>query len=449
MFEALKSRLEGIFDGLKGRGKLTEEDVQTALREVRRALLEADVNFKVVRDLVERIRIRAVGRDVLESITPAQQVVAVVYEELTALMGEGRTNLVISPKPPTTILMVGLQGGGKTTGSAKLALKLKDSHKPLLVACDLRRPAAVEQLRILASQAGVGFMGPEPGETDVVALARRARSYAAERLQDVIIFDTAGRLTIDEALMVELEQLRDVVAPTETLLVVDAMAGQEALTVAESFHARLALTGVILSKMDGDARGGAALAILAATGVPVKFAGVGETIDALEVFDARRMAERIMGMGDMMGLAEKIRLATTEEDIQKMTSTLGKKKGLSFNDLLLQFEQVEKLGPLDKVVEMLPGGMGNKLKNLPADASDPRRIRRMKAIIQSMTKEERVNPKLLNGPRRRRIALGSGTTVQMVNQLLKQYEQMNQLWKRLGGGGKMWKMSQGLKGLFR
>ncbi len=434
MFDALRDRLEAIFSGLKSRGKLTEEDVQSALREVRRALLEADVNFKVVKDLVEKIRLRAVGREVLDSITPAQQVMAVVFQEIAAIMGEG-SRLTIAPQPPTRVLMVGLQGGGKTTTSAKIALKLqKGGHRPLLVACDLRRPAAVEQLRVLAQQAGVAFFGPEPGETDAVEVARRAQEFAASRLLDLLIFDTAGRLAIDQEMMAELERMKEVTSPQEILLVVDAMAGQEALNVAEAFNARLGITGVVLSKLDGDARGGAALAVLAATGVPVKFAGVGEHIDAIEQFDPRRMAERIMGMGDMQGLMEKIQQAANPDDVQRLAKSL-KKNRFTMEDLLSQLEQAEKMGPMEKVLEMLPG-MSGKIKDLPQDALDPRRLKRMKAIIQSMTLAERRDPTIIKGSRRRRIAQGSGTTVQMVNQLLKQYDQMKELWKRFGKLGK-------------
>ncbi len=448
MFDLLKERLENIFTGLRGRGKLTEDDVQQALREVRRALLEADVNYKVVKDLVEKIRARAVGADVLESIVPAQQVTAIVYEEIAKIMGEGSRGITISPQPPTLVMMVGLQGGGKTTSSAKLAKRLAKSHKPMLVACDLRRPAAVQQLQVLAGQAGVAFFGPEEGETDVVALSRRALDYAASHLIDVLIFDTAGRLAIDEEMMAELDRMKATINPHEILLVVDAMSGQEALNVAESFNNRLGVTGVVLSKLDGDARGGAALAVLAATGVPVKFAGVGEGLDAIEQFDPRRMAERIMGMGDMAGLLDKIKEVTTEDDVRKMAQSF-KKQRFTLNDLLSQFEQVEKMGPLDKMMDMMPSAISNKIKDLPPEALDARRLLHMKAIIQSMTKEERANPAIIKGSRRRRIAQGSGTTVQMVNQLLKQYEQMSDLWKRFGKMGKKRGMMPGLGNMFR
>lgn len=448
MFDSLKERLESIFSGLRGRGKLTEEDVQQALREIRRALLEADVNYKVVKDLVEKIRVRAVGADVLESIMPARQVSAVVYEEIARIMGEGSRGIDISPQPPTLVMMVGLQGGGKTTSSAKLAKKLSKSHKPMLVACDLRRPAAVDQLRVLAGQAGVAFFGPEASETDVVALSQRALAYAASHLIDVLVFDTAGRLAVDEEMMAELDRMKAALEPHEILLVVDAMSGQEALNVAEAFNNRLGVTGVVLSKLDGDARGGAALAVLAATGVPVKFAGVGEGLDAIEQFDPRRMAERIMGMGDMAGLVEKIKEAATETDIRQMAQSF-KKQRFTMDDLLAQFAQVEKMGPLDKVMEMLPGAVASKMKDLPPEALDDKRLLRMKAIIQSMTKAERRDPAIIKGSRRRRIAEGSGTTVQMVNQLLKQFEQMSELWKRFGKMGKKRSLLGGLGGMFR
>lgn len=431
MFDALKERLEGVFGKLRSRGRLTESDIQEALREVRRALLEADVNYKVVKDLVERIKTRSTGQSVLESITPAQQVMAIVYEELTALMGTVPKPLAISSKPPTLVMMVGLQGGGKTTTSVKLAKRLSKGHKPLVVACDLRRPAAVKQLEILSQSAGIGFYGPAQGETQVLSVVRGAREYARDHLMDVIIFDTAGRLAVDEEMMLELECMKNFLSPHEILLVVDSMSGQEAVNVSRAFHDRLGLTGVVLTKMDGDARGGAALAVLAVTGIPIKFAGTGESVDALEPFDGKRMAERIMGMGDVAGLVEKIRQTATDADVSRMTASI-KKNRLDFNDLLTQFEQIEKMGPLEKVIEMIPGA--GKIKELRSGDLDPRRMARMRAIIQSMTKEERRNPSVIKGSRRRRIAQGSGTTVQMVNQLLNQQAQMNDLWKKMGGG---------------
>jgi signal recognition particle subunit SRP54 len=432
MFDSLKERLEGIFKGLRGKGKLTEADVADALREVRRALLEADVNYKVVKDFVARIQARAVGREVLASITPAQHVVSIVVDELVALMGGEPSPLVVSPKPPTRYLLVGLQGSGKTTTCVKLAKRISKGHKPLVVACDLQRPAAVEQLRVLAEQARVGFFGPSEGERSPLRVAESALRFAEERLFDTILFDTAGRLHVDEFLMAELSAVKDLVMPHEILLVVDAMTGQEAVNVAEKFHGLLSLTGVILSKLDGDARGGAALAIRAAVGVPVKLAGVGERIEDLEIFDAKRMTSRILGMGDVMGLMERVQQVTTEAEAERMADAL-KKSRLTMEDLLVQLEQIEKLGPLDKVLEMLPipGGV----KGFRDADLDPSRLKHTKAVIQSMTVKERQRPEIIKGSRRRRIAQGSGTSVQMVNQVLKQYEQMRDLWKKFGKGG--------------
>jgi len=443
MFDALRERLEAVFDKLKGRGRLSEADVESALREVRRCLLEADVDYKVVKSLVDSIRSRAVGKDVLESITPGQQVVAVVYEELAALMGQEPVPLAISSRPPTVYLMVGLQGGGKTTTTVKIARKLASGHKPLVVACDLRRPAAVDQLRVLAEQSKIGFFGPEPGEKDVMRVVRGAAEYASSRLYDVILLDTAGRLHADEELMEELASLKRILPPSEILLVVDAMTGQEAVKVASAFHEKLSLTGVVLSKLDGDARGGAALAIRKVTGVPIKLAGVGEGTDALEVFDSKRMAQRIMGMGDVMGLAEKIREMADAGGAEKIAESIKQKK-FTLEELLLQFEQIEKMGPLDKVLEMIPGF--SRMKGMDSDDLDSGRLKQSKAIIQSMTKAERRDPSIIKGSRRRRIAQGSGTSVQMVNQLLAQYEQMRKLWKQFGKQGKGFKIPKGLLG---
>ena len=426
MFEALKDKLEAAFARLRGKGKLSEADVDHALRELRKSLLEADVDFKVVRDLIARIRERAVQLEVLESISAAQHISTVVYEELVSLMGDPAP-LIIAPRPPTVILMAGLQGSGQTPTTVKLARRLKESHKPLVVACDLRRPAAVEQLRVLAEGARVAFYGPDGGETDVLKVVRGAERYAAEHLCDVILLDTAGRLHVDEELMKELASIASVLPPHEKLLVADAMMGQEAVNVAKSFHELLTLTGLVLTKLDGDARGGSALAIRAVTGVPIKFAGVGEATDALEVFDARRMAGRIMGMGDIQGLVEKVQAAGGKQ--------------FTLETLLLQFQQIEKMGPLGKVMEMVPGF--SRLKGIDMDQMDDSIIRHNKAIIQSMTPEERRNPRIIKGARRRRIALGSGTSVQMVNQLLAQYEQMKKLFKTFSSGEK------GIKGGLR
>ncbi|MBQ7263492.1 MAG: signal recognition particle protein [Synergistaceae bacterium] len=440
MFEALRDKLEAAFSRLRGKGKLSEADVDLALREIRKSLLEADVDFKVVRDLVARIRERAIDLKVLESISATQHISTIVYEEIVSLMGEP-SPLVIAPRPPTVILMAGLQGGGKTTTTVKLARHLQGSHSPLVVACDLRRPAAVEQLRVLAEGAKVAFFGPETGERDVLSVVRSAEAYAASHLHDAILLDTAGRLHVDQELMDELASIASVLPPTEKLLVVDAMMGQEAVNVARSFHELLGLTGLILTKLDGDARGGSALAIRTATGVPIKFAGVGEGTDALEAFDPRRMAGRIMGMGDIQGLFEKVQ-ATGAEDAAKIVDSIKGGKQFTLETLLLQFQQIEKMGPIGKVMEMIPG-FGH-MKGLDMDQLDDSIIRHNKAIIQSMTPAERRDPKIIKGSRRRRIAAGSGTSVQMVNQLLAQYEQMKKLFKTFSSG----KKGSGLRSLF-
>ncbi len=441
MFDSLRNRLESVFGKLRNRGKLTEQDVTEAAREVRRALLEGDVNYKVVKDLVARIRERALGKAVLESITPAQQVQAIIFEEMTELMG-GKTKggLDYASQPPTRCLLVGLQGAGKTTSCVKIAKNISGRHKPLVVACDLKRPAAVEQLSILANQESIGFYGPEPGEKDVVALVKRADEYARQRLYDVLLFDTAGRLHMDEALMTELEDLKRVLKPREILLVLDAMTGQEAVEVAKAFHERLGLTGLVMTKLDGDARGGALLSARAVADVPVKFVGTGERTEDLEAFDAGRMAQRILGMGDVAGLAEKVRQAAEGTDVEEMAKSLRKGR-FDMEDLLQQIRQLRKMGPLDKVIEMIPGA--NRLKGLADTEVDQDRIKRIEAVILSMTPEERRNPKIIKGSRRRRIAKGSGTTVQNVNQVLAQHKQMQELMKRFGKGGKRMKLPGG------
>jgi signal recognition particle subunit SRP54 len=432
MFDALRQKLESAFNKLRSKGRLSEEDVDLALREIRKYLLEADVDFRVVKELLEKIRVRATDLKVLESITAVQHISTVVYEELVAVMGEKEAPLTIASKPPTVVLMAGLQGSGKTTTTVKLARRLKNGHNPLVVACDLRRPAAVEQLRVLAAQSKIAFYGPEAGgHTDVLSVVRGAASYAESHLNDVILLDTAGRLHVDQDLMEELASVSGVLPPHETLLVVDAMTGQEAVNVAKAFHEKLTLTGLIITKMDGDARGGSALAIRAATGVPVKFVGVGEATDALEVFDSRRMAGRVMGMGDIQGLLEKVQ-TIGEGDAEKLAKTL-KSKEFTLETLLSQFEQIEKMGPLGKVLEMIPG-LGGAMSKMGGADVDESEVKRNKAIIQSMTPSERRNPRIIKGARRRRIALGSGTSVQMVNRLLSQYEKMKPLYKKLLSG---------------
>ena len=435
MFEALREKLSSVFSKLNSKGKLSEADVDNALREVRRSLLEADVDYKVAKDLIAKIRERSVKLEVLSSITANERISTIVYEELISLMGKSE-KLIISPKPPTVILMAGLQGSGKTTTTVKLAIHLKNSHNPLVVACDLRRPAAVEQLRVLAENAKVNFYGHEG--KNVLDVVREAVKFAETHMNDVIILDTAGRLHIDEELMTELKDITKVLPPHEKILVVDSMMGQEAVNAAKSFHDLLNLTGLILTKLDGDARGGSALAIRAVTGVPVKFAGVGENTDALEVFSPERMAGRIMGMGDIQGLVEKVKAAgISEEAIKTSPGKISKQFNLEM--LLTQFEQIEKMGPLDKLAGMIPGM--DKIKNFRTEDIDAKSLKRQKAIIQSMTPEERRNPKIIKGSRRRRIAEGSGTSVQMVNQLLAQYEQMKKLFKTFssnsGGGRKL------------
>ncbi len=445
MFDSLKERLEGIFSKLRSKGRLSEEDISDALREVRRALLEADVNYKITKDLVERIKDRCLGQEVLSSIMPAQQVYAVVYEELCNLMGGKKERLNFASKPPSIFTLVGLQGSGKTTTAVKLALRISDGHKPMVVACDLRRPAAVKQLKVLAEKAGVPFFGPEEaGSNNVLDVAKRALTYADSRLIDVIIFDTAGRLHVDDELMTELEQMHRLLNPQEVLLVVDAMTGQEGVNVAQAFKEKAGITGVILTKLDGDARGGAALAVKAATGVPIKLVGVGEHLEDLEEFDAARMAQRILGMGDMEGLLEKIQKSSDVEEIERVQKSLKDDK-FTLEDLLVQLRQIQKLGPLDKVMDMLP--LPGKVKSQVSDV-DFSRIKHVEAIILSMTPEERKRPEIIKGSRKRRIASGSGTNVQMVNQVLRQYEQMKEIFKRFGKGkGKL----RGLKipkGLF-
>ncbi len=436
MFDALKEKFAGVFSKLGSKGKLSEADIDLALREVRRSMLEADVDFRVAKDFIAKIRERASSAEVLESITASERIAAIVYEELIALMGKSES-LIISPQPPTVILMAGLQGSGKTTTAI-----LKNSHSPLVVACDLRRPAAVEQLKVLANDAKISFYGPEKENENVLDVVRGAKKFAEAHMNDVIILDTAGRLHIDEELMTELKNIAEILPPHEKILVVDSMIGQEAVNAAKSFHELLNLTGLILTKLDGDARGGSALAIRAVTGVPVKFAGVGENTDALEIFSPERMAGRIMGMGDIQGLAEKVKAAGINEDAVKPAELSGKQFNLE--TLLKQFEQIEKLGPLDKLAGMIPGM--DRIKNFNVDeAESSKALKRNKAIIQSMTPAERRNPRIIKGSRRRRIAEGSGTSVQMVNQLLAQYEQMKKLFKTFSSNSRGGK---GLKSLF-
>ncbi len=431
IFEGLADRLQETFKKLRGHGKLTETDVEEAMRDVRMALLEADVNFKVVKDFVKRVKERAIGQDVLETLTPAQAVIRIVNEELTELMGGTQSRINISPKPPTIIMMVGLQGSGKTTTAGKLAKSLKKQGKhPLLVADDIYRPAAVKQLQVLGEQLGIPVFSMEPG-TDAVTIASHALPYAASRGLDVILIDTAGRLHINEELMQELRSVKAEVSPHEILLVVDAMTGQDAVNVAESFHKELGVDGVVLTKMDGDARGGAALSVKAVTGCPIKFVGMGEKLDALEPFYPDRMASRILGMGDVLSLIEKAQTVYDAEEAKKLEKKI-RKNDFTLDDFLDQLQQIRKMGSFGDILGMLPG-MGNVKKQLEGVDVDlnGKEIRHVEAIIRSMTPAERADITIVNGSRRKRIAQGSGTRVQDVNKVLKQFGEMRKMMKKM------------------
>jgi len=433
VFGNLTSRLEETFRRLRGRGKLTEADIDLAMREVRLALLEADVNYRVVKDFTAKVKERAKGQEVLSSITPAQLVIKIVYDELVELMGQKESKLNFAPTPPTVVMLCGLQGAGKTTTAAKLATLLrKQGRKPLLVAADIYRPAAVKQLEVLGKQISVPVFHI-PGASPV-ELAQAARENAKTQGQDVVLIDTAGRLQIDQTMMQELAAIDQLVSPDEILLVVDAMTGQEAVEVAKTFNDRLSLDGVILTKLDGDARGGAALSIRSVVGAPIKFAATGEKLDALETFHPDRMASRILGMGDVVTLVEKAQQAVDLEKAKEMESRLRKAQ-FTLDDFLTQLEQMKKMGPLDQLLGMLPGAGSKALKNIQVDE---KHLDRIEAIINSMTRKERVNPNLIDGSRRRRIATGSGTRVQDVNRLLKDFEQTRKLLKQFttGRGGK-------------
>ncbi len=429
MFESLSERLDGIFRRLKGRGLLKEEDVVSALREVRMALLEADVNFKVVKDFVERVKERAIGKEVIESITPGQQVVKIVHDELCNLMGGGHSKISLAPNPPTVIMLVGLHGSGKTTTAAKLAKRFKkDGRRPMLVALDTARPAAIEQLQLLGSQVGVSVYSTRPGDSPLNVYAE-ALSIANREGRDILILDTAGRLHINEELMKELEELKEKARPKEILLVADAMTGQDAVNIAKSFNERLDIDGVILTKMDGDARGGAALSIVSVTGKPIKLIGVGEKLDFLEPFHPDRMASRILGMGDVVSLVEKAQEAVDMKEALSLEERL-KKNIFTFDDLKNQINQIRKMGPLENILSMIPG-IGKQLKGLKVD---DKAFVKIEAIINSMTKQERANYAIINGSRKRRIAEGSGTTVADVNKLIKQYVAMKKMLKKFKRG---------------
>lgn len=438
IFEGLADRLQETFKKLQGHGRLTEDDVNEAMRDVRMALLEADVNFKVVKDFVKKVKERAVGQEVLETLTPAQVVVKIVDEELTSLMGGTQSKINISPKPPTIIMLVGLQGAGKTTSAGKLGVALKKKGKhPALVAADIYRPAAVKQLQVIGSQLDIPVFSMPQG-TDAVTIAKASLDFAAHRAADVVIIDTAGRLQINRELMEELKSIKAEVNPHEILLVVDAMTGQEAVNVAQSFNDDLSVDGVILTKMDGDARGGAALSIKAVTNCPIKFIGMGEKLEPLEPFYPDRMASRILGMGDVLSLVEKAQEvydAKQAKEIQKKF----RKDEFTLDDFLEQMQQIRKLGSFEQILGMIPG-MGNLKKQLEGADIDlnGKETRRIEAIIRSMTPRERADIKIIDGSRRKRIAKGSGTSVQEVNKLLKQFAEMRKMMKKMKNlkGGK-------------
>ena len=437
MFTGLSSRLEDVFRRLRSRGKLTEANIREALREVRLALLEADVNYGVVKDFIERVREKAVGTAVLQSLTPGQQVVKVVHQELMSLMGDSQSKLNLASVPPTVIMLVGLQGSGKTTTAAKLARRLqKEGRRPLLVPADVYRPAAITQLKVLGQQIGIPVWETNPAARPV-AICQDAVATGRSRGHDVVIIDTAGRLHIDEGMMEELKELGRVLAPHEILFVADSMTGQDAVNVAKTFNDALALDGIILTKLDGDARGGAALSIWSVTGKPIKFVGTGEKVDALEPFHPERIASRILGMGDVLSLIERAEEAISVEKAKEIERKL-RDETFTLEDFKEQLQQVRNLGSFDQILSMLPG-MGG-MKNLQVDE---REFVRIEAIINSMTPGERQNPSTINGSRRRRIAQGSGTQIQDVNRLLKQFAETRKLMKRFMQGGKKGKIGGG------
>jgi signal recognition particle subunit SRP54 len=431
MFDALSDRLRDVLGRLTGRGRITEEDVDLAMREVRLALLEADVNYKVVKDFVARVKERAVGRDVIENVNAGQMVVKIVHDELTAILGAGDRTFRLNGSP-AVIAMVGLQGSGKTTSSAKLARWIvRQGRQPMLVAADPYRPAAVDQLQTLGKSLDIPVYRAPDG-TKVLDIVRGGIAQARQTGRDVVILDTAGRLTVDDALMAEISELATAVQPTETLLVVDAMSGQEAVNVAEAFRSAVPVTGLVLTKIDGDARGGAALSINAVTGVPVKFIGSGERTDALEVFHPDRLAGRILGMGDVLSLVERAHESYDAKQAEQLADKL-RKNSFTLEDFLDQMQQIKKMGPLGSLLEMIPG-LGGAAKQAQ-QAVDRGELKRTEAIIQSMTPDERRDPNILNASRRRRIARGSGTSLPEVNRLIKQFGEMQRLMRQLGGAG--------------
>jgi signal recognition particle subunit SRP54 len=442
MFEELSDKLSGVLGRFRQRGVLTEPMIKEGLREVRRVLLEADVNYQLARDFLAKVEERALGEKVLKSVAPGQQIVKIVHDELVSLLGESREGLKTAPVGPTVILLVGLQGSGKTTTAAKLARRLaREGKSPLLAALDVYRPAAIDQLEALGRQVNVPVFA-ERGERDVVKLAKRALEQASAGRHRALILDSAGRLQIDAELMDELKRVQSAVKPTETLLVVDGMIGQEAVRIAEGFNEALTLSGVVLTKMDGDARGGAALSVRGATGVPIKFVGIGERPEGLDVFDPQRMADRILQRGDVVGLVERAQQAFDQDEAKRLEQKVAKEGKFDLDDFLVAMRQLQKLGPLEGLLKMIPGVSGKMLKQANMD---PRKMLHVEAIILSMTPQERQRPELLNGSRRARIARGSGRPVQEINRLMDQFKQMQKMMKQmrnmgLGMGGKMPRM---------
>jgi len=440
MFEAITKNLEGVFSKLRGKGRLTEANIKEGLHEVRLALLEADVNYKVVKDFIQHVTERSVGEEVIKSITPGQQVIKIVHDEMIRLMGESDTSIPFKDNEPTRIMLVGLQGSGKTTTAGKLAkMLLTNGKKPLLVAADVQRPAAIEQLKVLGQQIDVPVYCESNSQP--VKICKNAVKYAVENTADVIVFDTAGRLHIDDQLMFELNEIKEKLAPHQIFFVCDSMTGQDAVNSAKEFNSKLGFDGVILTKLDGDTRGGAAISIRAVTGKPIKFVGIGEKLDRLEEFHPDRMASRILGMGDVVSLVERAQQAINIEEAQK----LGRKiqdDSLSLDDFLNQLQQIKKMGPLKEILGMIPG-LGNKMDGLNIDE---KQLQRVEAIIKSMTIKERTEPDIINGSRRQRVANGSGTTVQDVNQLLKQFKSMKKMIKHFKGDKKSLKR-MGLPGM--
>ncbi|PSL42183.1 signal recognition particle subunit FFH/SRP54 (srp54) [Planomicrobium soli] len=451
-FEGLAERLQGTIQRIKGKGKVSEADVKEMMREVRFALIEADVNLKVVKEFVKKVSERAVGQDVMESLTPGQQVVKIVKDELTNLMGGEQSKIEFATKQPTVIMMVGLQGAGKTTTSGKLAgmLRKKHNRKPLLVAADVYRPAAVQQLETIGKQLSLPVFS-KGTDLSPVEISRQAIEYAKAEHLDTVIIDTAGRLHVDENLMQELKDIRALKEPDEIFLVVDAMTGQDAVNVAQNFNEAIGITGVVLTKLDGDTRGGAALSIRSVTDKPIKFVGMGEKMDALEAFYPERMASRILGMGDMLSLIEKAQTNVDEAKAKELEEKF-RTSSFTFDDFLEQMNQVKQMGPLDEILKMLPGA--NKIKGIENAKVDESQMGRVEAIIQSMTTQEKTTPEIINSNRRKRIAKGSGTTIQDVNRLLKQFEDMKKMMKQMSGmanskKGKKKMSMPGLDSLFK